>query len=49
MELSLYHLRQTVYPQPQVCIPAGNVDVLYLADVTEHLAPPLALSPDGWT
>ena len=35
-KLILYDLYQTVYPSPQVCISAGDVDVLHLPDVTQH-------------
>ena len=34
--LFLYDLCQTVYPSPQICIPAGDVGVLHLPDVTQH-------------
>ena len=35
--LFLYDLcHQTVYPSPQICIPAGDVDVLHLPNVTRH-------------
>ena len=34
--LFLYDLCQTVYPSPQICIPAGDVDVLHLPNVTRH-------------
>ena len=34
--LFLYDLCQTVYPSPQICIPAGDVDVLHLPNATQH-------------
>ena len=38
--LFLYDLCQTVYPSPQICIPAGDVGVLHLPDVTQHYGSP---------
>ena len=38
--LFLYDLCQTVYPSPQICIPAGDVDVLHLPNVTRHCGSP---------
>ena len=34
--LFLYDLCQTVYPSPQICIPAGDVDVLHLPNAIQH-------------
>ena len=38
--LFLYDLCQTVYPSPQIGIPAGDVDVLHLPSVTRHCGSP---------
>ena len=38
--LFLYDLCQTVYLSPQICIPAGDVDVLHLPNVTRHCGSP---------
>ena len=38
--LFLYDLCQTVYPSPQICIPAGDVDVLHLPNVIQHCGVP---------
>ena len=40
-KLLLYHLRQSVYPAPQVGISAGQVvDMIYPADFTQHAGSP---------